>query len=99
VSDPAPAAAPKPKLGDRLKAMLAEYGPIALGTYLAIFALVLAGSFFAIRFGFATGESAAGTAGTLGAAYALTKLSQPIRILVSLALTPLVARVLRYRRS
>lgn len=73
------------------KSILADYGPIALGVYLAIFAVVLLGSWVAIRIGW-TPESAAGSVGTFTAAYLLTKLTQPLRIGATLVLTPIVAR-------
>jgi hypothetical protein len=66
---------------------------VALGTYLAIFALVLAGFAVAISFGFHV-QSGAGTAGVLGAAYVATKVTQPLRIGATLVLTPVVAKVL-----
>ncbi len=75
-----------------LKEVLTEYGPIALILYLAIFAIVLGTTYFAIRSGWAP-ESAAGKTGTFAAAYIVTKLTQPFRILATAALTPVVARV------
>jgi hypothetical protein len=87
----------KPKLGERLKKLLEEYGPVAFAVYFGLFFLVLAGFFVAIRMGFAV-ESAAGSATTIGAAYIATKLTQPVRIVVTLALTPLVARAWRRLR-
>ena len=77
----------------RLEALLAKYGKLALIIYFAIFALVLAGFAIAIRIGVQV-ESAAGEAGTLGAAWLATKLTQPLRILATVLLTPVVARVL-----
>jgi hypothetical protein len=79
---------------DRLKRLLAEYGRVAIGTYLAIFLLVLAGFAIAFASGFKV-SSATGGAGLLGAAYLATKVTQPLRIAVTIVLTPLVARVLR----
>lgn len=75
-----------------LKQVLAEYGRLALVVYAAIFLAVLAGSWIAIRLGWRP-ESASGGVGTLAAAYLVTKLAQPLRIVVTLALTPLVAKV------
>ena len=75
-----------------MKDILAEYGTVALVVYLTIFLLTLAGFWMAIRFGWRT-ESTAGTAGTLAAAYVATKLSQPLRIGLTLVLTPLLARL------
>lgn len=93
---PQPAA--KPKLGDRLKALLAEHGPLALYIYFSIFGLVLAGFVLAIKTGFAV-EGAAGTAGTWAAAYVATKVTQPLRIGATLLLTPIIGRLLRSRRG
>jgi hypothetical protein len=78
----------------RLKRLLAEYGRVALYTYFALFILVLAGFALAIRFGFDV-ESSAGEAGVLGAAYVATKVAQPLRILATLVLTPVVAKLMR----
>lgn len=75
-----------------LKSILAEYGVVALVLYLVIFALVLAGSYFAIRAGWAP-KSAAGNTGTFVAAYIVTKLTQPFRIAATVVLTPAVARI------
>ena len=44
-------------------------------------------------------EGTAGTAGTLGAAYVGAQASKIIRIPIAAALTPLVARVLRYKKK
>ena len=89
---------PEPtSLAERMKAMLAEYGGLALTIYLILFAAVLAGFAVAISLGFEA-ESTAGTAGTLAAAWLATKLTQPLRILATLALTPLVAAGLKRLR-
>ena len=76
---------------EKLKALLAEYGRVAIWTYFAIFALVLLGFVLAIAYGFQV-ESAKGGAGVLGAAYLATKATQPLRIAATLALTPLISR-------
>lgn len=78
-----------------LKDVLAEYGPAALVVYLSIFAGVLVAFWFGIRLGWQP-ESAVGSASTLAAAYIATKVTQPLRILATLALTPIVAKL--YRR-
>ena len=70
-------------LSERMKGALAEYGSVALVVYLVLFGSVLAG--------FSVAISAAGGVGTLAAAYIATKLTQPLRILATLAITPLVA--------
>jgi hypothetical protein len=75
-----------------VKQLLSEYGPVAVAVYFAIFFAVLAGFWAAVRFGWRP-ASAAGNVGAFGAAYIATKLTQPLRIVATIALTPLVARV------
>ena len=75
---------------ERLKALLAEYGRVAIYTYFALFLLVLAGFSAAIAWGVDV-ASAHGRLGVLGAAYLATKATQPLRIAATLGLTPLVA--------
>lgn len=77
----------------KLKSVLAEYGAVALVVYLSIFALTLAGFVLAIRFFGWRPAGAGGQAGVLAAAYVGAKLTQPIRIAVTLLLTPIVARI------
>ncbi len=84
-------------LSERMKGALAEYGGVAITLYLIIFAAVLVGFAVAISLGVET-ESTAGSAGTLAAAWLATKLTQPLRIIATLALTPLVARGLQWFR-
>jgi hypothetical protein len=82
-----------------LKEVLAEYGPVALVVYLAIFAATLTGFGVAIGMGFRP-RGVAGGLGTFTAAYLATKVTQPLRIAATLVLTPLVARALsRVRRA
>lgn len=82
---------------EKLKALLAEYGNVALYTYLVIWLLTLAGFAVAISFGVDV-KGAAGGAGLLGATWLATKLTQPLRIFGTLALTPVVAAALRKLR-
>jgi hypothetical protein len=79
---------------ERLKTLLAEYGRVALYTYFGLFALVLAGFAVAIAAGVQV-ESAQGGAGVLGMAWLATKVTQPLRIAATLALTPLVAAAVK----
>lgn len=81
-----------------LKEVLSEYGAIAVVVYLVLFAVVLLGSFFAIRFGWAT-RSAAGTAGTWTAAYIVTKLTQPFRIAATVLLSAFIGRLWARKRK
>jgi hypothetical protein len=83
-----------PSRKDRLQKLLVEYGSLALWVYFGIFVIVLVGFATAIRLGLNV-ESTAGTAGVWGAAYLSTKLTQPLRILATLALTPVLMHVLR----
>lgn len=91
-----------PVTKERLKALIAEYGRTALGTYFGLFFLVLLGFAAAFSWGFGGAdwlgaESVAG-AGVLGAAYVATKATQPLRIFATIALTPLVARLVERLR-
>ena len=89
--------AKKPSTAERLKLLLSEYGPVALWVYFGVFALVFAGFAGAIHFGVDV-EGAAATASVWGAAYVATKLTQPLRIAATLALTPLVVVAARRLR-
>ncbi len=83
---------------ERLKRLLAEYGRVALGTYFAIFFLALAGFALALSQGLELASldlGGAGSAGVFAGAYVATKVTQPVRIAATLALTPIVAAVLR----
>jgi hypothetical protein len=91
---------PEPKklpLTKRLSALVDKYGPLALVIYFVLFGLVFGGFIIAIKAGVHVHGAASG-AGLVGAAYVATKLTQPLRIFVTLALVPLVAR-LRQRRG
>ena len=88
-----PAIEPKPSLKERFQKLLAESGRVVLFVYFGIFALVFAGFAIAIRAGMHV-DSATGEMGTIGAAYVATKLTQPIRILATLVITPIVAKVM-----
>jgi hypothetical protein len=72
--------------------MLVEYGAVAVVVYFAIFFLVIFGFWAAIRFGWQP-SSAAGSVGVWTAAYIATKITQPLRVIATLAVTPLVAKV------
>jgi hypothetical protein len=83
---------------EKLKALLAEYGNIALGTYIVIWLATMAGFAIAISMGVKV-ESAASGAGLLGASWVAAKLTQPIRIAATIAATPLVHAALRKLRG
>lgn len=81
----------RPSLVERLKALMVEYGGVALGTWLALSALVFTGAYVGLKMGFEF-EGVGGGLGTGAAAWALLQLTKPVRILAALALTPVVAR-------
>jgi hypothetical protein len=74
-----------------LKKILAEYGAIALVLYLTIFFVTLGGFWLAIKAGF-NPTGAIGNAGAFTAAYLATKVMQPLRIGLTIVLTPIVGR-------
>lgn len=82
----------------RLKKLIAEYGAIAIGTYLVLFFLVLTAFAVGIQLGLEP-DGVAGGVGLLAAAWLATKATQPLRIAATFALTPLVGRLLRRRST
>jgi len=83
---------------EKLKNLLAEYGRVAFVVYFGIFLATLAGFAIAIGLGLEL-DSAKSGAGLLMASWIATKLTQPLRIAGTLALTPIVASVLNKRRA
>jgi hypothetical protein len=75
-----------------LKHILVEYGAVAVVVYLTIFFLVLFGFWTAIRFGWQP-STAVANVGSFAAAYIATKVTQPLRIVATLALTPFIAKL------
>ena len=75
-----------------LKHILVEYGAVAVVVYLTIFFLVLFGFWTAIRFGWQP-STAVASVGSFAAAYIATKVTQPLRIAATLALTPFIAKL------
>lgn len=98
---------------EKLKSLLAEYGNVALITYLVIWVLTLTGFAIAIstgvnvdavmgsiaRFFGSSWEGRTSGAGLAGLTWLATKLTQPLRIAATVALTPFVASLLRKRRG
>ena len=83
------------KLSDlllRFRNLVVEYGVIAIVVHYIIFGLAIVGFWAAMRTGWAP-TSAAGSVGTWTAAYVATKVTQPLRIIATLALTPFIARI------
>lgn len=82
----------KPSLKQRLSVLLAEYGRIAVYTFFTLSILTIAG--FSIAFGMGVSPSSAtGVLGVIAAGWAAAKATLPIRILITLGLTPMVAFV------
>jgi len=100
MTDPLPPAPPPAKLtlAERFKATMDAYGPLALWIYFGSSLLVFTGFVVAIKFGFKP-KSATGTAGTLAAAWVALKLTQPFRIAGTLALAPIVKRLVARMRA
>ena len=74
-----------------LKNLAVEYGSVAIVVYLVIFTLVWVGFWAAVRFGWQPGSTMANV-GAWTAAYLATKVTQPLRIIATVAVTPFVAR-------
>ena len=86
--------------------MMEEYGPIALAVVLGLFAVEMVVIVSLLRMGVDFGpfvawvEATLGwdvrgvveAAGTVGVAYAITRLLKPLQLAVALVLTPIVAR-------
>lgn len=81
------------KNAQRLKDLIVSYGWIAAAVWFTIFGLVLCGFAIAFKAGFEV-EGAAATTGVWGAAYVATQLTKPLRIIATVVLTPIVARLI-----
>jgi hypothetical protein len=79
------------------KAFAAEYGALALWIYFGTFVVFMVVFTVLLKLGFEV-KSAAGTAGVLTGAYVATKALMPVRIGLAVALTPIVAKLIRSRR-
>lgn len=89
--------AARPTFKQRLEALIEKYGWVAIVTYLTLSLLTIIGFSVAIWVG-AEPSSATGVLGVLFAGWALAKATMPLRILITLGLTPLIAMVVRRRR-
>lgn len=90
--------APKRSLKERLSTLMAEYGTIAIYTYLALSLTAIAA--FSIAFGLGVAPtSETGVIGVIIAGWAAAKVTMPLRILATLGLTPLIGALLRRRAS
>ena len=93
----APAPAAKPPLKQRLSALFEDYGRIAIITYFTLSILAILGFSIAIGLGVEP-SGATGVIGVIIAGWALAKATLPLRILITLGLTPIIALVLGRRR-
>ena len=91
-----PARPPRPPLRQRLSELFAEYGRIAIATYFTLSILTIIGFSVAIWVG-AEPSSATGVIGVIAAGWIAAKATLPIRILITLGLTPMVAFVVTRR--
>jgi hypothetical protein len=80
----------------KLKTMMAKYSYVFVGVYLTVFILCMIGFYMAMQAGIKL-ESAGGQAGMLAGAWVACKVIQPFRILLSAALTPVVARFVGHK--
>ncbi len=78
----------------RLQKLLAEYGKVALYTYLTLSIFTIVAFSIAIAIGVSP-SSATGMFGVIGAGWLAAKATMPLRILATVALTPLVASLVR----
>jgi hypothetical protein len=95
--DDVPARPAKPSLKQRLSDLFSEYGRIAIVTYFTLSILTIIGFSIAIGLGVEP-SSATGLFGVIVAGWALAKATLPLRILITLGLTPIVALVVTRRR-
>jgi len=84
--------AAKPALKERLSAHFNEYGTIAIVTYFSLSILTIIGFSIAIGIGWEP-STATGMLGVIFAGWVAAKATLPIRILITLGLTPVVALV------
>ena len=84
----------KPPLKDRLKAIVKDYPQVAVFTYLGLSAIAIAAFSIAIGIG-AEPSTATGVIGVIGAGWLAAKVTVPLRILATLALTPPIAALVK----
>jgi hypothetical protein len=90
--------AAKPSLKQRLTTLFEDYGKVAIITYFTLSGLAIVGFSVAIWIG-AEPSSATGVLGVLFAGWALAKATMPVRILITLAVTPVIGTLVRRRRG
>ncbi len=80
----------KPTLKERLRAIIKDFPKIAIITYLVLSAIAITGFSIAIGIG-AEPSTATGVIGVIGAGWLAAKVTVPLRILITLAVTPPIA--------
>lgn len=84
---------------ERYQSLVERYGTAAIVVYFTLFFGTWFSFWLAIKSGISV-EGAAADAGTVGGAYVATKLTQPLRIAATAAITPIAATIWqRLRRS
>jgi hypothetical protein len=91
---PPPAGTGRPSLKERLKTLMANYGRLAIWVYFTLFFGCWIAVSLAIYLGFHV-EGAGGNTGAIVGGYLVSKVTQPVRVLATLGLTPALERVLR----
>lgn len=93
-------AAPRGKLPlkERLSELFNAYGRIAVFTYLTLSILAIIGFSIAVGLGYKPTTST-GVIGVIITGWVLAKATMPIRILITLGLTPMVAHVVNRGRK
>ena len=83
-------------MGSKVQDLFSKYGRTGIIVYFSIFFLTLFGFWMLLTVGVDIRTwsyfSALGDVGAIGLAYAATKITQPLRIALTLVLTPFVAR-------
>ena len=82
----------------QLSELFAQYGRIAIATYLVLSALTIAGFSIAIGIGFEP-STASGVLEVIGAGWLAAKVTLPLRILVVLVITPPIGAFVSRRRA
>ena len=90
-------------MGSKVQNLFSEYGRIGIIVYFTIFFLTLFGFWTLLTVGVDIRTwsyfSSLGDVGAIGLAYAAAKITQPIRIALTLILTPVIARIFSSTRE
>jgi hypothetical protein len=95
---PGPGARGRPSLKQRLEALFEDYGRIAIVTYFSLSILAIIGFSIAIWLDIEP-SGATGVLGVIGAGWIAAKVTLPLRILITLGLTPVIAVLTGRRRA